>query len=529
MSVPPSPTPETQPTEHGLLVPLGHFAAQIGLRAALQRVPIPMKTVVHSPGDKLAELLVHVLAGGMHLKELETRPHPLVRDAAVAQAWGQPAFASASGVSDLLRAAGPEAVEALHAELRQVTEPYRRRVLRDLSPSYLVVDCDLTGLVVSDQATTYAGADYGYMGEVGGVAKGYQFARAQVAGRDDALLLGGFLHSGRTVSAACLAELVGLVEAELGRPRRRVEAVAARVAAAEAALAARDATLARPVGAGRRAARRHERLTAQRARLSDDLAQLRTYHATLAAENATNAAPRRLLLRLDGGFGDAARIAWLYEQGYDVVARAHSHQVATRLRQEAEAAGLTWEKVSRNGFIAESRQTTLGACPYPLRLFACRQWRGEGQPERWSALLVTPSLAAQEWPVRRVGVFYNQRQVVEATIKEGKGVLASRHLPTRHRPGIALYQEVVLLAQNLLRWFRRQALAGTALAAVGLKALVHVGAQSRALVVRGTARGVLQFATDGPWPGLALPLAAPLSYQLWFPFLEDRHLTPAAP
>src|SRR5919204_630244 len=280
MSVPTvnRPAMEVVPTSHGLLVAMGRFAAQIGLLDALQRVPVKMKTIDHTPGDKLAELLAHTLAGGMHLKELETSPRPLVRDAAVAQAWGQAAFASASGVSDLLRAATPATVEAFRAAVREVAAPYRRRVLRDLTPAWLVVDFDLTGLVVSDQAATYEGADYGYMGEVGGVAKGYQFARAQVAGRHEALLLGGFLHPGRTVSGACLAELVGLVEAELGRPRRR---------------------------------------------------------------------------------------------------------------------------------------------------FACRQWRGEGQPERWSALLVTPELAAREWPARRVGTFYNQRQVAEATIKEGKTVLAS--------------------------------------------------------------------------------------------------------
>lgn len=101
---------------------------------------------------------------------------------------------------------------ALQAALRQVSEPYRRRVLRDLTPSWLVVDFDRTGLVVSDQATTDEGAAYGYRGEVGGPAKGYQFARAQGQGRRDVLLLGGFLPPGHTVSPPCLAELVAVTE-----------------------------------------------------------------------------------------------------------------------------------------------------------------------------------------------------------------------------------------------------------------------------------------------------------------------------
>ena len=100
-----TPGPSSMLTEHALLVSFGQFAAQIGLLEALKRVPFPMKTVAQSPGDTLTELLVHILAGGMHVKELDASPHPLVQDRAVAQAWGQAAFPSASGVSDLLRAA----------------------------------------------------------------------------------------------------------------------------------------------------------------------------------------------------------------------------------------------------------------------------------------------------------------------------------------------------------------------------------------------------------------------------------------
>ena len=115
------------PAEHALLVPFGGFAQQIGLIQALDRLPITMKTMDRSPDDKVVELLIHLLAGG---------------------------------------------VIALKTELQQVTAPYRHRLLRDLVPSFLVVDGDLTGLVVSDQAETYEGADYGSMGELGTVGKG---------------------------------------------------------------------------------------------------------------------------------------------------------------------------------------------------------------------------------------------------------------------------------------------------------------------------------------------------------------------
>ena len=519
-----NPGPAASLTEHALLVPFGRFATQIGLIEALHRVPFKMKTIDHSPGDKLTELLVHILAGGMHLKELEASPHPLVLDHAVVHAWGQEAFASASGVSDLLRAATPQTVAALQAALHPVTEPYRRRLLRALSPAWLIVDFDLTSLVVSDQATTYEGADFGYMGEVARVGKGYQFARAQVGGPQDPLLLGGFLHPGRTVSQHCLAELVALVEAELGRPRRRVEAVEQRLAQAEHELARIETALAQRERGPRTLRRRQQRLQTQRERAQAAVAQLRAYRERLAAENAANANPRQIILRLDGGFGDAEQLAWLYEQGYQFVVRAHSHRVAAALRQES---GLTWEKISKNGFIAESQRTTLGKCPYPMRLFVCRQWRGEERSERWSALVVTPELEPYAWPTRRVGTFYNERQVAEASIKEGKGLFASRHLPTRHQAGIALYEELVLLAQNLIRWFRRQYLAQTPLGAAGIKDLVRIAAHCRARLLGSG--GPLQFAADSPWGGLTVSLRRHVSYQLCFPFLDDAPRAHAGP
>jgi len=506
-------------TEHGLLVAYGQFAKIVGLIKAIEQVSFKMKTVDHSPADKVAELLCHILAGGMHINELGRSAHPLGKDQAVAQAWGQQSFASASGVSHLLHAVSSDTVKAIKTAIDQVIEPYRRRILCELSPSLVVVDFDLLGLVVSDQAKTYEGAGFGYLGEINAVGKGYQFARAQLQGPKGAMVLGGFLHPGRTVSQHCLKELVGLVEAQLGRPRRRVECVAARLEAAEGRLAAIKAEVTKLAEKPKLVASR-ERLEREQQHVAEEIAGLRVYRDQLAAENDTNPnPPRRIILRLDGGFGDAQSLAWLYEQGYSFVVRAHHKGVAERLRKEN---GLHWEKVSKNGFIAECNQTMFGKCLYSMRLFACRQLRPEGQPERWSALVVTPDLDPKGWPVRRVGTFYNERQVIEAGIKEGKGIFASRHLPTRRKAGIELYEELVLLAQNLVRWFRRQFLGSTELAAAGVQELVRIGARSRAEVVLGK-KGViaLTFVGDGAWRGITVRLKSQFAYQLSFPFLES--------
>jgi hypothetical protein len=246
----------------------------------------------------------------------------------------------------------------------------------------------------------------------------------------------------------------------------------------------------------------------------------------LSADNATNPLRRRILLRMDGGFGGGAQLGWLYEQGYDFVTRGHSHATADSLRKEE---GLVWVKVGRGEYLAQSSRTTLGECPYPMRLILCRQRRGEDRRERWTTLIVNPELDDKNWPIRRVGVFYNGRQGIEAAIKEGKGIFASRHLPTRHKAGIAVYQELVLLAQNLARWFRRQQLGHTVLAAASIKELVRIGANSRASILRsGTAIGIC-FAADGPWRGITVWSKLALHYQLSFPFFEDCRLQGSAP
>ena len=92
------------------------------------------------------------------------------------------------------------------------------------------------------------------------------------------------------------------------------------------------------------------------------------------------------------------------------------------------------------------------------------------------------------------------------------------------RAGIALYQELVLAVQNLLRWFQQQVLSHCQLGATGVKDLVRRAANSRALVRLQGPTMVLQFAEDSSWPGRTVLLPSNLTYQLCFPFLETCQL-----
>src|SRR5260370_5880534 len=92
-----------QNTQHAFLVAWGWFAEHLGLIQKLQAVSLKQKPYHHRPQTKVLEFLVAILAGLQHLQEISLAAHPLDKDQAVAQSWGQPAWAGYSGVSPALR------------------------------------------------------------------------------------------------------------------------------------------------------------------------------------------------------------------------------------------------------------------------------------------------------------------------------------------------------------------------------------------------------------------------------------------
>jgi hypothetical protein len=162
-------TTERYPTQHAMLVIWGHFAQTIGLVEALAKVRIAQKAVVRRPQEKIAELLVGLLAGIEYLTDLSEGAAPLCKDIEVATAWQLSAMADASGVSRTLSACDDETGLALGTMLNRVAQPFLLRAVSDLRQRNepLVLDADLTGRPVSSTSRTYPGAAFGYMdGEI---------------------------------------------------------------------------------------------------------------------------------------------------------------------------------------------------------------------------------------------------------------------------------------------------------------------------------------------------------------------------
>jgi hypothetical protein len=498
-------------TDHALLVVWGQFAQQFGLVAALMGVPLAQKTVDHAPQTKLLQLLVATLAGCAHLWEMARGPHPLVKDQAVAEAWGQPGWADPSGVSRTFLAADDKTIAATCEVLQQFSQPFidREVLLSVRKLGRVAYDADLTGREVSPTSQTYPEAAFGWMGDHVGL--GYQATVVSMTsptyGR---ILLSGQRHPGDTVSVACLQELVHAAEAATGvRPRRRpalvaqrLEALAAtietqreqvqrfeqRKAQAEAALEqARGEAVQRttclqllvakqcsdkperPYGqvaqarkrqatAAGRVQRRQEEVTRAEGALARQgqrlveleqlQTELRTHYERLVADNAANGAPIQAMFRLDGGFGSGPNVTWLIEMGYEVYTKAHNAQVTASLLS-AKPDGASWVRVGKNAEVWVQTGVRVSNCPYPLDVALERFQTGD--TVRHGTLLHygqdPVSSEVAGWFGR-----YNARQTIEAAIKENRGVFEMRHLKLRSPAGLALAEAFALFAANLVRF-----------------------------------------------------------------------------
>lgn len=114
----------------------------------LKQVPIPMKSRVFSPGDKLIQLLLSILAGCGPLYEVNERLKP---ETGLAALWGWAAFSDQSNLSRLLDALSLKQMGPLQAQSRLIGRRLSRVPGHDWR-CFLWLDFDLTGLPCSKRA-----------------------------------------------------------------------------------------------------------------------------------------------------------------------------------------------------------------------------------------------------------------------------------------------------------------------------------------------------------------------------------------
>jgi len=498
-------------TNHAMLVVWGQFAHCLGLVQAIEQVALPQKTVEHSPQGKVLEFLVAILGGLEYLKDISLSARPLDKDLAVAQAWGQDAWADHSGVSRTLSSLTAAEVGQIAAILERLSQPFiDQEVEGSLGSGPLVLDGDLTPRPVCNGSRTYPEAEYGRMNDR--LQLGYQAAIVSLSSHTYGRIgLSARQHSGKTVSATQAEELALEAERRLGRrPLRRIDLLAERleelkpegqkmsekVAKAQQGLAkalltqaevadqltqaqqelsaleaayAEKQRLERPhsyLSKARQRVSMYQRRLERRIRSADKAQQWlvrqqdnytawETRTAALEerlqrfrAENAANPAPIEATFRLDAGFGTQENLALLIEMGYEIYSKPYGTWLSGLLAEKGTDSQ-DWQRVGDNAEMKAWKETALPDFPYPLDLGAVRFWQGEGY--RHSALL---HFGQRDVSTDLPAWFhdYNARQMIEAGNKEAKQVFEIRHLKVRSRPALHLQEHFALFAANFVRF-----------------------------------------------------------------------------
>jgi hypothetical protein len=550
---------QEQDTQHALMIPWGHFAQEIGLISGIEAVKLSQKVCEHTPQAKVIEFLVAILSGAKYLQDISRAAHPLDKDLAVAEAWGQAKWADYTGISRTLKQLSWAEVRAIVAVLEEVGQPFVQselKLLRSLKQA-LQYDGDLTGLPVSNTSRTYPNAAYGHMSDE--IRLGYQAGvvslQSPTYGR---LWLSVEHHAGDTVSCTQAEALVLAAEKRSGqRPKRRTELLQKRIEdfiksrePAEKRLSSQQAALAvaeqakvdassqlriaqetpetKPrspaVCAGkhiqtleRRCVRREKAVEVARKKLGKTQAwliahleqekALRQRLEQFEQENADNPQPVEACFRLDAGFGTYDNIALLIELGYEVYVKLHNHKIVQMLKRSITPE-TTWTHVGNNAEMLAWKDMQLQNCPYPLDIALERFYTGKTQ--KHSALAhfgntpVTTDLPA--WFGK-----YNARQTIEAGIKETKQVFYLHRLKVRSEPAIYLQEALTIFAANFIRWatvwieLHAEQNENTLLVGrLGIKKQVQVAANTSAKVIQNSEGMLLRFSSASAFAGKQL-------------------------
>jgi hypothetical protein len=507
-------------TQHALMVAWGEFAHEIGLIPKILRVPIPQKSVVHTPQAKVLTSLMGTLTGITHLKDLNEGPHPLAHDWPAIRSWGLDSLAHYSGVSRTLAACDKTTQDAITQVLHEVEQPFIGQEVELLLKKMqaLLLDLDLTHRQVSNTSTTYPDAQFGWQDDKVGL--GYDAALVTLTsptyGR---LFLSGFHYPRNTMSLPRLQKMVYAAEERLGRqPRRRTELVEQRLRVLNkvvarkldwlsaqlkkkrellAQLEALPLTVARleeefetlqtSYRAQGRKEKPHSRLAKARRRfaaaqrklaeapqrllkaeqaaathrarldqLQAERTELKVHLVKLRIDNENNPEPVAIILRMDAGFGTGPNLTWLIEMGYIIYTKAFNAQVAAKLRDKVKP-GDRWTRVGKNAEMIAWDEQYINHCPYPLTMALERFYTPK--EKKHSALIVYRD-DGQQFTLPAWFYFYNGRQTIEAGIKETNVVFKMHPLKMRSRGGIALQEQFTLFAANFVRfatvWLRER-------------------------------------------------------------------------
>jgi hypothetical protein len=174
---------------------------------------------------------------------------------------------------------------------------------------------------------------------------------------------------------------------------------------------------------------------------------------------------KRTLIRIDGGFGTDANLNWLCWRGYEFVAKGYGGRRASKLAASVPEDG--WREGPTRG---QDLGVPASAHRYARKTKSVvRRWFDQ-KGKLYKDCLIT-TLVELDPP--QIAKLYDGRGGMEVDIKGDKRGLG---IEKRRKKSFHAQEALVLLAQlahNLLTWFKRRFLAGTAAAKLGVERLVR--------------------------------------------------------
>ena len=523
-----------QLTTHALGICFGYFAQEIGFISGLtDNVMIPMKTVYHTPQEKLIEFFVSIVLGMNHLKDVNRSGYPIVPDTELARAWGQRQFVDDTGVSRMLSRIGQTEYNQIKQVIFDVSKPFfeEERTLFEKSQELMIWDCDLTGLEVSEYSQTYPQSSFGHMNN-NTLGKGYQLPYLVLTGLDSKTVLSAELLAGNRNSVSCLKETIRLGEQYLGIPQRRPHFL--------------NGTL-QDLKDQERSIRRHlanaqhklekeslsqqllpEKITLWKNELkkwscskkpfsnyqklkrriaAKEKTVTRSHHRLLKLEETVKRYQERLqeiarkslswqkckeqfetdtkthepftsvILRHDGGFASQENLIWEAASGYYFITKGYNSLSTQPFIERKAGEGVPLNSVSVGWFF---KNETIQVLPMLVDVLLIEQTAAKS-PKHSLIIAYLPF----HLPPRELFSVYNARNTVEASIKEGKSVFGLHQFKVRSEYGIKVQQLFVNFAQNFIRWFQRWAFQKTDAEFfnnIGVKEIVKTAANTMAQI-----------------------------------------------
>ena len=172
-------------------------------KAVEEHVKIKQKVIKHTPTDKMKDLLIHILAGGHGIADINNRVRT---DKAIQLAFGRSACAEQSTISETLDVSSEKNVQEFVEALKTIYQKNGQGYSHDYESKAQVLDIDLSAMLSGQQAQ---GATKGYF-------SGHKNRRGRQLGRVVASLYDEIvvekLYAGTVQLEKNLPELIKMAE-----------------------------------------------------------------------------------------------------------------------------------------------------------------------------------------------------------------------------------------------------------------------------------------------------------------------------